>query len=89
MIAVSAACLPIFFTGYRIARWEGFLFLAYYAGYTLYLILDAAEHDALPAFSAMMGLFVIPLTLVTLAVLTVRALKIKRVAEDAGDAAQQ
>jgi len=75
MIAVSAACLPIFFTGYRIARWEGFLFLAYYAGYTLYLILDAAEHDALPAFSAMMGLFVIPLTVVTLAVLTVRALK--------------
>ena len=89
MIAVSAACLPIFFTGYRIARWEGLLFLAYYAGYTLYLILDAAGHDALPAFSAMMGLFVIPLTLVTLAVLTVRALKIRRVAEDAGDAAQQ
>jgi cation:H+ antiporter len=89
MIAVSAACLPIFFTGYRIARWEGFLFLAYYAGYTLYLILDAAEHDALPAFSAMMGLFVVPLTLVTLAVLTVRALRIKRVTEDAGDAAQQ
>jgi cation:H+ antiporter len=89
MIAVSAACLPIFFTGYRIARWEGFLFLAYYAGYTLYLIVDAAEHDVLPAFSAVMGLFVIPLTVVTLAVLTVRALKSKRVAEGAGDTAQQ
>ncbi|MHB1327672.1 MAG: calcium/sodium antiporter [Gemmatimonadales bacterium] len=78
MIAVSIACLPIFFTGYRIARWEGFLFLAYYAGFTLYLILDSADHDALPAFSAMMGLFVIPLTLVTLLVLTVRALKNRR-----------
>jgi len=89
MIAVSVACLPIFFTGYRIARWEGFLFLAYYAGYTLYLILDAAQHDTLPEFNAMMGLFVIPLTLVTLAVLAVRALKIKRAAEGAGDAAQQ
>jgi cation:H+ antiporter len=86
MIAVSAACLPIFFTGYRIARWEGFLFVGYYAGYTLYLILDAAEHDALPEFSAMMGLFVIPLTLVTLAVLTVRGLKVKRVGEGSGDA---
>jgi cation:H+ antiporter len=73
MIAVSIACLPICFTDYRIARWEGFLFLAYYAGYTLYLVLDSADHDALPEFSAIMGLFVIPLTLVTPVVLTVRA----------------
>lgn len=78
MIAVSAACLPILFTGYRIARWEGLLFLSYYAAYTLYLILDAAQHDALPAFSAMMGFFVIPLTLVTLAVLATRALMLQR-----------
>jgi cation:H+ antiporter len=89
MITVSVACLPIFFTGYRIARWEGFLFLAYYAAYTLYLILDAAQHDALPEFSAMMRLFVIPLTLLTLAVLAVRALKIERVPKGARDAAQQ
>jgi cation:H+ antiporter len=27
MIAVALACLPIMFSGYRIARWEGFLFL--------------------------------------------------------------
>ena len=78
MIAVSVACLPILFTGYRIARWEGFLFLAYYAGYTLYLILDASQHDALPEFSAMMGFFVIPLTLLTLLVLATRALKVQR-----------
>jgi cation:H+ antiporter len=88
MSAVSVACLPIFFTGYRIARWEGLLFLAYYAGYTLYLILDAARHDALPEYSAMMGLFVIPLTVVTLAVLTVRALRMRRGAEGAGGAPQ-
>ncbi len=78
MIAVSVACLPIFFTGYRIARWEGLLFLAYYAGYTLYLILDAADHDALPAFSAVMAFFVLPLTAATLVVLAVRALRVKR-----------
>ena len=29
MIAVAAACLPIFFTGNLIARWEGALFLGY------------------------------------------------------------
>ncbi len=73
MIAVSVACLPIFFTGYQIARWEGALFLAYFAGYTLYLILGAGQHDALPAFSAVMGMFVLPLTAVTLAVLAIRA----------------
>jgi len=29
MAAVAVACLPILFTGYRIARWEGVLFLGY------------------------------------------------------------
>jgi cation:H+ antiporter len=42
MIAVGVACLPIFFTGYRISRWEGCLFLACYAGYVLYLIFDVS-----------------------------------------------
>jgi cation:H+ antiporter len=73
MIAVAIACLPIFFTGYRIARWEGALFLAYFVAYTLYLILDATEHDALPAYSTVLIQFVAPLTGVTLALLAVRA----------------
>jgi len=30
MIGAAIACLPIFFTGNRIARWEGALFFAYY-----------------------------------------------------------
>ena len=73
MIAVAFACLPIFFTGHRIARGEGWLFLAYYAAYTGYLILASAEHDALPAFSAALLWFALPLTAVTLAVLAWRA----------------
>jgi cation:H+ antiporter len=73
MIAVAVACLPIFFTGYRIARWEGALFLAYYIAYTLYLILDATGHDALPAYSTVLIEFAAPLTAVTLAVLAARA----------------
>ena len=31
MVAASVACLPIFFNGYRIARWEGIAFLICYA----------------------------------------------------------
>lgn len=73
MIAASVACLPILFTGHRIDRWEGWLFLGYYVAYTVYLILGAADHDALHAFSAVMGLFVVPLTVVTLVVLALRA----------------
>lgn len=73
LVAVAVACLPIFFTGNVIARWEGLLFLGYYVAYTAYLILRAAEHDALPVFSQVMWLFVLPLTVLTLAVLAVRA----------------
>jgi cation:H+ antiporter len=78
MIAVALACLPIFFTGHTIARWEGALFLGYYAAYTLYLILDATEHDALPGFSVIMIAFVVPLTVVTLLILVLRAVRAKR-----------
>ena len=73
MIAVGVACLPIFVTGHLIARWEGFLFVGYYAAYSLYLILASLEHDALPLFSATMMAYVLPLTAVTLLVLYVRA----------------
>lgn len=74
MIAVAVACLPIFFSGYRIDRWEGILFLAYYVAYTLYLFLNATEHSALAEFSTIMLLFVIPFTLITLVIITLRSL---------------
>jgi cation:H+ antiporter len=73
MIAVALACLPIFFTGFSIARWEGGLFLGYYVAYTAYLVLAATQHDALPAFSNAMLLAVLPLTAVTLVVLGAKA----------------
>jgi cation:H+ antiporter len=78
MIAVAVACLPIFVSGHLIARWEGALFFAYYIAYTLYLILDAAGHDALPAFSGLMLSAVLPLTVITLTVITVRTLHTQR-----------
>jgi cation:H+ antiporter len=42
MVAVAIACLPIFFTGSRISRREGALFLGGYIAYTAYLIFTAA-----------------------------------------------
>jgi len=75
MIAVAVACLPIFFTGYRIERWEGVMFLGYYVAYTVYLYLQATQHDALTTYSAIMGLFVIPITAITLLVVLTRHLQ--------------
>jgi cation:H+ antiporter len=69
MIGVAFACLPIFGSGHRIARWEGALFLGYYAVYVTYLILAVTQHDALHRFGSTMLGFVLPLTGVTLLVL--------------------
>ncbi len=72
MIAVALACLPVFLTGREIARWEGAVFLGYYAAYVAYLILAAQQHDALGPFSAVMMGFVVPITVVTLVVALLR-----------------
>ena len=72
MIAVAVACLPIFFTGHLISRWEGALFLFYYAAYTAYLLLAAQQHHATAAYGSVMMSFVLPLTAVTLVVIAWR-----------------
>jgi cation:H+ antiporter len=77
MIAVSLACLPIFFTGHRISRWEGALFLMLYIAYTAVLILASAGHAALPPLGWIMAAFVIPLAAVTLVILALRTLSRK------------
>jgi cation:H+ antiporter len=78
MIAAALACLPIFYSGYAIERWEGFLFVGYYLAYIAFLLLNTSKHDALGGFSFIMMVFVIPLTLITLAVMTVRARRARR-----------
>lgn len=75
MLAASFACLPIFFTGYTIARWEGFLFLGYYVAYTVYLILHATESPVLEPFSKIMLSYIIPLTAITILVIFINKLK--------------
>ncbi len=73
MGAVAVACLPIFFAGYRINRWEGLLFLTYYAAYSLYLVLFATGRPFAQTFGEAMLGYVLPLTAVTLVVLAGRA----------------
>lgn len=75
MIAAALACFPIFFTGSAIARWEGLLFFGYYTAYTAYLFMKSTHHQALTFFNRAMLLFVIPITLITLVIIFIYALR--------------
>ena len=75
VIAVAVACLPIFFTGATIARWEGFLFLAYYVFYTAYLVLSATGSPVARTLGAVVLLYVVPLTVITLLVTVLASLR--------------
>lgn len=44
MLGVALACFPIFFTGNRVSRKEGLLFVFFYLAYTVYLVLGASGH---------------------------------------------
>lgn len=65
MLAVVIACLPAFFTGCTIARWEGWLFL----------IAAAAGYRQLESITAGLLVFVLPPTAVALGVTVWRAWK--------------
>jgi cation:H+ antiporter len=75
MVATAIALAPIALVRGHLARWEGGFFLAAYAAYLAYLVLDSTGHDSLPAFSLAMLEFVLPLVVVTLGVLMVQGLR--------------
>ena len=78
MMAVMVACLPIFFAGYRINRWEGALFLSYYVAYTAYLIMQSNGDSFANTFADAIIGYVVPLTAITLFVIAARAWRIQR-----------
>jgi cation:H+ antiporter len=77
MTAVAVACIPVFFTGNRLSRWEGLLFLGYYIVYTVYLILATLQSPYLPIFSQIMLYGAIPLTVLLLLATTVHSVQNK------------
>jgi len=78
MIAVAIACLPIFFVGYRISRFNGAAFLFFYLAYLAYLIFTATNHESLGTLRAAMLYFILPITALTLIVISVRELAMKK-----------
>ncbi|QTN33853.1 calcium/sodium antiporter [Akkermansiaceae bacterium] len=75
MIAIAVAALPVFFHGYKIGRMSGFLFLAFYVAYIVYLILGAQGHAAFGGYRHVMLLYVAPATGLLLGGLLVSAIR--------------
>jgi cation:H+ antiporter len=78
MIAVAIACLPIFADGYALLRWEGALFLAFYAAYLIWLILDSADHALKTDYAVGVVGFMLPLSAITLTVIAIRNRRLQR-----------
>lgn len=72
MLAATIACLPIFYRGYRLDRWEGLLFIFYYFLYIIFIILIALKNPHLPMFSQAVLYFALPLTSLTVLILAWR-----------------
>lgn len=78
MLAAAVALLPIAFTGFVVARWEGALFVLLYVAYMSYVVLASTEHDAVRGFSTVMLWFVLPLVGVTIAALAAYEFRLHR-----------
>lgn len=72
MFAISLACWPIFYTSWRVHRWEGLGFLVFYVAYIVFLFLEATRHAGLQEYKTVMGWYVMPLTALVLLVLAAR-----------------
>lgn len=73
MLAVAVVCLPMFFTGRGLARWEGLVLLAYYGAYMTVLILKATGNPWLAPLTFSLAWGALPLTVLVLAGETYRA----------------
>jgi cation:H+ antiporter len=78
MIAAAIACLPLFATGYVLERWEGAVFFGFYTAYVSWLVLDATDHGLRDSYRSAMLLFVLPLVVLTMAVILGREWRRRR-----------
>ena len=76
MVASAVACLPVLFTGLRVNRWEGGLFLACYGTYWAWLFLSVARPDHLAGFTSLLWV-VLPLTALSLVISVLVSLRKK------------
>jgi len=68
MIAVALACLPIFAFDFALRRWEGLVFLGFYAMYLTWLTLDATGASWAHSYRIAVLFFLVPLGVLTLGI---------------------
>jgi len=68
MIAASVACLPVFFIGHVISRWEGGVFLASYLAYAVVLGMNTTGNAFIEPLEEALLFFVGPLVMLTLGI---------------------
>ncbi len=68
LVATAVACLPIVYWDHKLDRWQGGVFVAYYVAYLTFLALDATDHGAADPFALVLLGFVLPLTVLTVAI---------------------
>ena len=73
MLGVAALCLPVFYTGYRVTRAEGLLFLGLYLAYGLHVVSFTTGMPLAGKLEHLMVFFVLPALLVFLLFSTLRA----------------
>ena len=78
MVAAALACLPVFFTGGVISRWEGGALLAGFVAYVGWLVLEATGRVLPLALSRTLAWIVLPTVVVVLAVSVWRELRSRR-----------
>lgn len=66
MVAAAVVCLPIFFTGHQIYRWEGGVLLLYYVLYIVHVVMMSLNYSWLNNFRDAVLYFLVPLTVLAL-----------------------
>jgi cation:H+ antiporter len=78
MILAVFACLPIFFSGHRISRSEGVLFLVYCGAYFMLLYIRSASDSFLNQHQTEMGVLGLAVVSITFIIISIRAMQYYR-----------
>lgn len=73
MLGVAALCLPVFYSGYRVTRVEGLLFLGLYLAYGLHVVSFTTGMPLASKLEHLMLLYILPALLVGVLLNAVRA----------------
>ncbi|XOQ65649.1 MAG: Conjugal transfer protein TraR [Pseudomonas helleri] len=73
MLGVAVLCLPVFYTGYRVTRAEGLLFLGLYLAYALHVVSFTTGMPLAGRLEHLMLFYILPALLVFLLFSTLRA----------------